>query len=324
MKVDDNHIMKINELTAGYKDTTVIKDINFNLERGKLICLMGPNGAGKSTLLRCISGLQKYNSGSVSLKDKDFSSYDIAERAKLISIVLTEYFSAAHMTVFELLALGRYPHMSWVLKFSSEDKKIIQEMAERCGVVHLLNKKLHELSDGQRQKSLIARALIQESEIMILDEPTSHLDLNNRVEILNLLKSITREQNKAILMATHELDLALQMADKLLLLNREGNLSEGIPEDLVLNGQLDDVFAFKGYDLKTGKVEHPTSGKKIGLKGDGYIYLWTRNALEREGFIVDNSSESFITISNDGKIVWHYEGNSFFSLEGLLKELKNN
>lgn len=321
MSYGDNHILKVSHLSAGYAETLVINEISFELKPGKLYCLMGPNGAGKSTLLRCISGLQKYSSGKVALNNKDFSRYTNAQRAKIISVVLTEYISAAHMTVFELLALGRYPHMSWVLKFSNDDKKIIQDMAERCGVEHLLNKKLYELSDGQRQKALIARALIQESEIMILDEPTSHLDLNNRVEILNLLKSITREQNKAVLMATHELDLALQMADKLLLLNRNGNLSEGIPEDLVLNGQLDNVFAFKGYDLKTGKVEHPTSGNKIGLKGDGYVYLWTKNALEREGFQVDTKTEPVITISSGKKISWHYEGDTIFSLDKLIRKI---
>ena len=318
----DNSILKVRNLSAGYGENLVANDISFDLHRGKLACLMGPNGAGKSTLLRCISGIQSYRSGNVLLKKKEFSYYSLAERSKAVSVVLTEYVSAAYMTVYELLALGRYPHMSWLLRFSNDDKLIIEEMAERCHIVHLLKKKLHELSDGQRQKALIARALIQESEVMILDEPTSHLDLNNRVEILNLLKQITREQNKAILLATHELDLALQMADSLLLLNKGGNLSEGIPEDLVLNGQLDEVFAFKGYDLKTGRVEHTNLGKRIGLKGDGYIYLWTKNALEREGFEVDAKSQPIITFSSGNQIQWHLSGISYQSLNELINFLK--
>lgn len=323
MTTKENYILEVQDLAAGYGERVVIDHISFGLHSGELSCLMGPNGAGKSTLLRCTSGLQKFNSGKVLMKDKPFGNYSSVERAKTISIVLTEYFSAPHMSVFELLVLGRYPHLSWVLKLSDSDKFLIERMAEKCGVQHLFKRKIHELSDGQRQKALIARALIQESEIMILDEPTSHLDLNNRVEILNLLKSVSREENKAIFMATHELDLALQMADRLLLLNKNGELTEGIPEDLVLNGKLDEVFSFKGYDLKTGRVSHIQGDKKVGLEGEGYIYLWTKNALEREGLEVDPSSEEVITFTDEEKITWKINNLSFSSLKELLKHLKN-
>lgn len=322
MDYKEEYIVEVNRLQAGYAENRVINDVSFKLSRGELCCLMGPNGAGKSTLLRCISGLQRYEKGKVSIMSKDLMDYSPTQRAHTLSLVLTEYISAAYMSVYELISLGRYPHMGWMVQFSKDDKAIIKRIADRCGVSHLLNKKLHELSDGQRQKTLIARSLIQQSDLIILDEPTSHLDLNNRVEIINLLKDITREEGKAIFMATHELDLALQMADRLLLLNSDGKLKEGIPEDLVLSGKLDEVFAFKGYDLKTGRVEQQASQQKVSLSGDGHIFLWTKNALEREGFTIDSSGEPSITFSSGQNITWFIDDLEFLSLAELISFLK--
>lgn len=327
MKKASIDMIEVRNLTAGYKvnkeNIEVLKKISFTVSAGELVCLMGPNGAGKSTLLRCLSGLQSFSDGEILIERQLLSSLSSNVLAKKLAVVLTEQIVASHMTVRELIAMGRYPHLSWLLKYEPNDQMIIDKMAEDCGVADFLDKNIHSLSDGQRQKVLIARALAQESSILILDEPTSHLDLNNRVEIINLLKEISRKEKKAVIMATHELDLALQMADRLLLLNSNGELFQGIPEDLVVNGKLDEVFAFKGYDLKTGKVEHLQSGKTIGLRGRGYMLLWTKNALEREGFEISEKAESFISVyEENGKLCWKVNDQIFASIESLLQSIR--
>jgi iron complex transport system ATP-binding protein len=165
----------------------------------------------------------------------------------------------------------------------------------------LRNKKIHELSDGQLQMVMIARAVVQDTPAILLDEPTAHLDLNNRLEIMNLLRRLAHQSKKAILVSTHELDLALQTADIIWLAGLEKNIISGIPEDLVLNGSFDSIFQFKGFDLKTGKVEHDPHRKLvIALDGSGHEYLWTKNALQRNGFIVDGQPvDHRVTVSQD-------------------------
>lgn len=319
-------MIKVEGLYAGYRHRKnfqqVILNVTFEVAQGEMVCLMGPNGSGKSTLLRSICGIQKFQSGKVWINDNQLDSMSVSALSRQLSVVLTDPITVMHMTARELIALGRYPHLSWLLKFSKEDEQIINSTAEKCGVSHLLEKNIIELSDGQRQKVLIARALAQDTPIIILDEPTSHLDLNNRVEIINLLKNLCRTDDKAIVMATHELDLALQMADRLLLLNADGHLTEGIPEDLVLNGQLDAVFSFKGYDLKTGKVEHEQSGRKVGLQGEGHIYLWTKNALEREGYEVVNQEDISFHEKNEGIVTWEFNNQEVSSISQLIDLLK--
>jgi len=162
---------------------------------------------------------------------------------------------------------------------------------------------------------MIARALAQDTPVLLLDEPTAHLDLNNRLEIMNLLRQLAREKNKAILLATHELDLALQTADKIWL--AAGNkLKYGIPEDLVLDGSFDQVFQFKGYDLKTGKVQHEAYRRTaVRLIGEGPVLLWTKNALERSGFSVEDDAKKIVKIDDSG---WNFEGGNFKKLEELI------
>ena len=173
------------------------------------------------------------------------------------------------------------------------------------------------------QMAMIARALAQDTPIILLDEPTAHLDLNNRVEIMNLLRNLSRKEKKAILIATHELDLALQTADVVWLAGLNKKILTGIPEDLVLNGSFDELFQFKGFDLKTGKVSHePFRNVSIGLVGNGPEYLWTKNALERNGYrVIDNFDKTIAIEERGDQIVWVYDGRTFGSLRELLKQL---
>jgi iron complex transport system ATP-binding protein len=250
---------------------------------------MGPNGVGKSSLIRTLAGLQNPLTGKVV-----FGPQDAEADPMKVAVVLTDKITAASMTAGELIAYGRYPYLDWSVTMSSEDKWHIARAIEQVHIENILHKKLFELSDGQLQLVMVARALAQDTPVILLDEPTAHLDLNNRVEIMKLLRHLSRKMNKSILVATHELDLALQTADEIWLTECRSILT-GIPEDLVLNGSFDRVFQFKGFDLKSGKIQHEVYQKKvIHIEGAGADYLWTKNAFERMGYHVIHSDVSTI------------------------------
>lgn len=284
------------------------------MNAGELVCLMGPNGIGKSTLLRTLAGLQKPLQGKIS---------DATE--KNIALVLTDRIVATNMTVYDLVTYGRYPYLDWSISLSSEDKKIIEESIRQVHIQHLKEKRFYELSDGQLQMAMIARALAQQTPILLLDEPTAHLDLNNRVEIMNLLRSLSRNAGKAILVCTHELDLALQTADRIWLTTTDKKIKEGIPEDLVLDGSFDAVFQFKGFDLKTGKVQHKAFRNiAVNVIGEGHEYLWTKNALERDGYEIDKNSAVTIFIkSSINQTIWEIHSEKIKIEVSLLGELIN-
>lgn len=314
-------------LCIGYrtnqKENRLFEDLDLELFPGQLVCFMGPNGAGKSSLIRTLAGLQRPLSGNIAIKAAGSS-----DTSRQISVVLTDRITAVNMTVEEIVAYGRYPYLDWNIRLSQSDLEIIDRAIAQVHIRHLTNHKLNQLSDGQLQMVMIARALAQDTPIILLDEPTAHLDLNNRVEIMRLLKQLAQTTNKAILVATHELDLALQMADWIWLTGRDKNMLTGMPEDLVLNGAFDAIFEFKGFDLKTGKVQHQAhKGVNVQLQGEGPEYLWTKNALERNGFLVTNESASIsISMTLEGSTIqWQVKQRDTLhkvrSLAELIREI---
>ncbi|MDH5597636.1 MAG: ABC transporter ATP-binding protein [Cyclobacteriaceae bacterium] len=315
------------DLSVGYDSGIILSGINFTLSPGKLVCLMGPNGAGKSTLLKSISGILKIKEGILEIQGKSIRSYPPGALAKIISTVLTEKPSASNLSVYELVELGRYPHTNWRAITTETDDKKISDAIRLTGIGSLVRQPLYTLSDGQLQKALIARALAQDCPVMILDEPTHHLDMNNRIEVMQLLSSLAHQSGKAIIMTTHELDTAVQMADELWLINAEKKLVRGIPEDVILSGELDKAFPTKGYDIKTGKVVRNPIGKKVCIEGEGYLYLWTKNALERNNFNVipiEEEAEIKVNIKNSTHPThWEVEKegtiHTVHSLESLIQ-----
>jgi iron complex transport system ATP-binding protein len=317
-RIAQSNPLEAKNLSVGYKtariDHVLFEGISLGLKAGKLTCFMGPNGIGKSTLIRVLAGLQQPLNGEILIDDSE-----------KIGLVLTDKITATNMTVWDLVCYGRYPYLEWHISLSFQDERTIEQAIVDVGIKTLLNKKIEELSDGQLQLAMIARALAQESRVLLLDEPTAHLDLNHRVEIMKLLLGLARKKNKAILVATHELDLALQTADEIWLATTGKKIKTGIPEDLVLDGSFDEIFQFKGFDLKTGKIQHVTHlNRSINLKGEGHQFLWTKNALEREGFSINDEGIP-VTIVNAGTSPeWRTSNSSFRNIRSLLDELKLN
>lgn len=312
-------LLEAKNLSVGYAEGAVkhvlFENIDLELRTGELVCFMGANGIGKSSLIRTLAGLQP------PIDSKSSINID----PKKISVVLTDRVNAVNMTAAELVTLGRYPYLDWNIKLSESDRSIIERAIEATRITHIAHKKLYELSDGQLQMAMIARALAQDTSVILLDEPTAHLDLNNRVEIMNLLRTLARNSNKAILVATHELDLALQTADLIWLAAQDKKLITGIPEDLVLNGSFDETFQFKGFDLKTGKVFHQAwRNKSVKLVGEGYEYLWTKNALERNGFNIKEEAQLSIMVrSTKIGLDWKINDTTVNSIQELINELSN-
>ena len=232
-------------LSIGYKTKnhhiTLAENLNLNLENGQLIALVGANGIGKSTLLRTLTGIQKPLVGRVLLNDKDIFSYEPLALAQNLSLVLTEKLPPSNLTVFELIALGRQPYTNWLGKLSSDDLEKIHQAIELTHIEHLVTKKHHEISDGQLQIVLIARALAQDTPLIILDEPTTHLDLHHKVSVFKLLKKLSQETNKCILFSTHDIDLAIQLSDEMIVMTEETVIQDQ-PCNLITKGIFDTLF----------------------------------------------------------------------------------
>ncbi len=217
-----NIVLNTNDLSIGYQnkktETVISEKINISVQKGILVGIVGTNGIGKSTLLRTLGKMQPSIKGDISFKNKSLNNYTTTELADVMSIVLTESPASQNLTVLELVSLGRQPYTNWLGTLNDEDKGFILHALQLTDSEKLKNKKCFELSDGQRQRVMIARALAQDTEIILLDEPTTHLDLYHRAYILKLLKKLTQETYKTILYSTHEIDLAIQLSDKMIVM----------------------------------------------------------------------------------------------------------
>lgn len=331
--------ISIRNLSIGYpgkKGTKVVaRNINASINNGELTCLLGANGVGKSTLLRTLSAFQPKLGGEIYIEGKEIGEYSDKELSHVISVVLTDKCDIRNMYVTELVGLGRSPYTGFWGNLSREDKLVVEHAIELVGITHLADRMVHTLSDGERQKVMIAKALAQETPVIYLDEPTAFLDFPSKVEMMQLLHHLSRQTDKTIFLSTHDLELALQIADKIWLMDKNNGLTIGTPEDLSLDGSLSLFFARKGivFDLETGlfRVENEyTSG--IRLAGHGQRYSMVRKALQRNGILANRNVESEMYIETgdlkgDGTFVLHLKNGdtlSAGSIEHLLEMVKNN
>lgn len=279
--------------------------LTLSAAEGELIALIGRNGCGKSTLLRSIASLQPIFQGTITLNGEELTEISARRRAKLLSVVLTEQQSVASFTVRELISIGRDPYTGWLGSLTREDHRIIDEAMAMTSLQGFDARNIRELSDGERQRVFIARALVQDTPVILLDEPTSHLDLPNRINILLLLQQLARETGKTIFISTHELETAMQVADKLWLMEREKGVTVGVPEDMVLTGSFDTLFRHPSYEFDkqygsfivqkqldkaiTTHVTHP----------DGLMARWTTKALSRKGYRITTDAPLGLTIDEE-------------------------
>ncbi|MEH2396210.1 ABC transporter ATP-binding protein [Nostoc sp.] len=328
-------ILTTHNLTIGYKTSRktvrcVASDISVSLLTGELVCLLGPNGAGKSTLLRSLAGMQPPIVGQVRLLGENIYHLKPQELAKRLSLVLTEKVDVGMLSAYTLVSLGRYPYTDWWGNLTPQDEAIVHWAIKSVGAVHLAQRQVSELSDGERQKIMIARALAQSPIVMLLDEPTAFLDLPRRVEIMQLLRQLARETNQAILLSTHDLDLALRIADKVWLLSTNGLLHVGAPEDLVLNGAFADTFRSEGveFDIASGEFHlHIPHKGEINVIGEGIASVWTIRALKRAGFQVNQNKNSLPisveVITKSKQVLWKITNSqSVYTYHSLYEMIK--
>lgn len=295
-------VLHINNLTIGFgkgkRAKIICKHLSANMNSGELICLLGENGVGKSTLIRTLCGFQPALDGEATLLGKNLLSLTEKELALMAAVVLTDRVVVPNATVEELVGLGRSPYTGVFGNLNNEDKQIVHSSVDKCGILHKKKERLSNLSDGEKQKAFIAKALAQNTPVIFLDEPTAFLDLPARVEIIQLLRQIANTSGKSMLMSTHDLDLALQMADRLWLLSPGKPLLTGSPEDLLLNNSFQSLFTNKGieFDIRTGlfKVQYQHLAE-LPVKGHGFEYVLLRRAFARKGV-------KLVTIKDEEKI----------------------
>lgn len=205
-----------NRLTVGYRGHRVVEDISLSLPCGRLVCLLGPNGAGKSTLLRTLCGFQPPIEGTVTISGSDITTMSAAEVARLVSVVLTDRPLTPSLTAAEMVGMGRAPYTGFWGRLSDEDRRLVSEAMQAVGIAPLATRRMGRLSDGERQKVMIAKALAQHTPVIVLDEPTAFLDYPSKVAVMKTLARLAHNEGKTILMSTHDLELAAQLGDELI------------------------------------------------------------------------------------------------------------
>jgi iron complex transport system ATP-binding protein len=289
--------LRASNLSIGYR-SPILPELNIAVEPGEMVCLLGPNGIGKSTLLRTLSRIQPALSGIVEIGGVNIQSLSQIDLARRLGVVLTERVAVGALSGRQIVELGRYPHIGWAGRLTPDDHEVVSWAIEASGAAHLADRDINKLSDGERQRLMIARALAQEPLILILDEPTAFLDVPSRVELMGLLRQLARKEHLAIIISTHDLELALRMADTVWLMMPGGRLESGVPEDLILSGLIDAAFRSENITFRPEeRVFHPvvkSRGTAI-VKGGGLEAALARAVLEREGYSIVDSGNAELT-----------------------------
>ena len=310
----------------------LLQDINISAEKGELIALIGVNGSGKSTLLRTVIGLQELLSGTIMIDDKNHSHYSKIEFAKEIAFVSSEIIQTKYLKVKDLVALGRYPHQTFSNQNSEKDKAIIDSVLKTVGMGNFKERLIAEISDGERQKIMTARALAQETDIILLDEPAAFLDLANKFSLYKILSDTCRNLKKTIIFSTHDLNIALKYCDKVWLI-KDTKIYEGSPEDLFLSGMLQNIFSDKHVFFNPDTFEYSVKlNQKVPINiikrsQSDKLKMLILNALQRKGFYESDSeiSKSLEIINNKTFIIKnhgnHFETKSIYELLKILTEM---
>lgn len=318
-------ILTTQNLGVGYRqgkqEKCVLSGLNLTLRQGEMVCLLGANGVGKSTLLRTLSGVQDALTGSVVLNEKNIKKYTKRQLSQLISIVYTDRTLAGALTVSELVSLGRHPYSGFFGRLDEDDRCIVAEALADMGILDKADRHVATLSDGERQKAMIARALAQQTQIIILDEPTSFLDVASRIETMKCLHRLAIEKNKAILLSSHDVSQSLTLANRLWLMRSDGTMVQGATEDLVLAGELDRLFDDRQvkFDAMAGDfVAVYDKLFKVQLNcEDATLRHWVTKALARVQVEVVEHGKEQITVNSPTDIIFNEKRCN--SIEELIK-----
>jgi len=311
MKTYLKEILSLNSLKIGYvsgkKENILLPPLSASAIRGELIAVIGRNGIGKSTLLRTLAGLQQPLGGEIFYSKKNIRDYSRMELAQEVGYISTEIVKVSNMRVYDLVALGRFPHTNWIGKIEAKDHMAIMDALKKTSMESFREKFVSELSDGERQKTMIARILAQDTGIMIMDEPTAFLDVAGKYEILHLMHLLSNKNKKTIIFSTHDLQMAISQSDKIWLI-LDNKLFEGAPEDLMITGAFDHLFdsstvVFNSED-GTFSFRSDTKGN-IYVEGDGNKKHWTMMAINRAGFNVSKEKTfPYIIIPSESNKFW--------------------
>ncbi len=318
----------LHQLSVGYSmpaaaPMLVLKDITLNAAPGEMVALIGSNGIGKSTLLRTLAGFQPSFGGRIEIGGSNLETLHPKEVSRMISYVSTENIRIPNLSVFDLVAYGRFPYTNWIGMLSGEDRDIVSDAIQKVGLKGMEHRSVIQISDGERQRAMIARALAQDTPVIFLDEPTAFLDVSNKYEIFHLLQLLAYEKEKTIVLSTHDLNIALREVDKLWIITPTGNF-EGAPEDAVLHGWLNHIFSndHVEFDAVEGAFFFKKAFKaKVKVVGDGLPLSWTLRALNRKGYqIVMNVDPDFTVIAEPEKwiLVNEKDRKEFGSVYDLL------
>jgi iron complex transport system ATP-binding protein len=310
-----SEILSIGSLLIGYhkgkSSKILLPSIDARAFKGELIAVIGQNGIGKSTLLRTLTGLQESLGGSVKINGQAVSSYSRIDLALNVGYISTETVRVSNMKVYDLVALGRFPHTDWLGKLTKKDHEITMDSIGKVGMQSFVERYVTELSDGERQRVMIARVLAQDTELLVMDEPTAFLDIRSKYEIVHLLHDLSKRRGKTIIFSTHDLNIAISEADKVWLLLQE-SFMEGAPEDLILNGSFNDLFRNSPVRFNQGDGTFAFRNEyrgRVKLSGEGITRKWTEKALNRAGYSVSekNAQMHISANSTDAKNIWTIE-----------------
>lgn len=324
--------IKLNNISLEYPENLLLEQISVEAGKGELIAIIGRNGTGKSTLIRALLGLHSLAKGNIYLKGKNIKDYSTQELSQNISIVTTERINIANYTVFDLVAYGRFPYTKWMGKLSNSDKIIINEAIHQVGLEMLANRYIASLSDGEYQRAMIARCVCQNTDIILLDEPTAYLDIPAKYHIIKLMQELCIKHKKTILFSTHDLNLAIKFSHNIWLLNNK-KIQTGAPEDHIIKNSFNLLFNSSKihFDANNNEFSYLSEKvEKIQLTGSKVYYKTTQQALNRIGFQITTNQKypSIEIIENNDHIIWAYKENAtkfeFYSIYSLSLYLQNN
>lgn len=326
-------MVEVKNLSLGYRskndENILLSEVTFLLNEGNLYTILGSNGKGKTSLLQVLSGFSTPLQGHVLIQNKDISKYTHHELSKMVSVIFTERPHIEYMTVFEMVSSGRTPHTGFYGKLSNTDIRVISNALLLTGITALKNRKITTLSDGEYQKTLIAKSLAQETPIILMDEPATYLDVAAKINLMKLLRKLVLQENKTIVISTHDIDLAIKYSDQILMFNDQKKLIIGMPEDLIINQSLSDLFKSQGllFNTNEGSFSEPNFKEcLIKIEADEITKKWLENALARYPEFNDEILKKFTIKSTISNTYTVFENNEFVSefknVENLIQGLR--